>query len=131
MYVVDAASWYFAVYGAVIAWRMSPKRLAQRSWRTDIRFHGQRHDKVGPGGIARANPDGTQVHIPWASIDHIRETEHAFHLLGRGGYTLAVLLKRGLDSPDLIPALREFLNHSAGGQLASASPGTAAGASQP
>ncbi len=42
--------------------------------------------------------------IPWATIDRIGETRHAFHLIDHQGVIRNALPKRGLPSPDLIPA---------------------------
>lgn len=112
LYVVDAAIWVFVARGAVAVWRMSPKRLARRVWRSNSQLHGRHQDQVGPGGITWIAPDGTQESTPWADIDYIHETENHFHLIDHHGATLSTLPKRGLPSPGLIPALREFLNHS-------------------
>lgn len=127
MYVVDAAIWFSVTYCGVIVWRLSPKRLARRAWRSNTQLHGRRHDEVGLGSISCTTPDGIQIAIPWANIDHIRETENAFHLINHRGATLTTLPKRGLSSPDLIPALREFLNRSVNGQPPTADPDPAAG----
>jgi len=113
MYVVDGAIWGGLVaYQARIVWRLSPKRLARRTWRIHAALHGRHSDEVGPDGVTCTAPDGTQVFIPWATIDRIGETGHAFHLIDHQGAVRNALPKRGLPSPDLIPALREFLNRS-------------------
>jgi hypothetical protein len=131
MFPVDVGSWFVAVYRGYIVWRLSPKRLARRAWRNNTQLHGRHHDEVGPGGITWTAPDGTQMLIPWASIDHIRETEHAFHLIDHRGAVRNALPKRGLPSPGLIPALREFLNRSVDGQPPTAAQDSAAGESKP
>lgn len=131
MYIVDAAVWFFVICCGVTVWRLSPKRLARRTWRSNTQLHGCHHDEVGPGGINCTAPDGIQMLIPWASIDYIRETEHAFHLIDHRGATRNTLPKRGLPSPDLILALREFLNRSVDGQSLTAAPDSAAGESKP
>jgi hypothetical protein len=131
MYVVDAVIWFFVVYCGSIIWRLSPNRLARRAWRINTQLHGRHHDEVGPGGITCTAPDGTQMLIPWASIDHIRETEDAFHLIDDRGAVRNTLPKRGLPSPDLIPALREFLNRSVDRQPPTAAPDPAARESKP
>jgi hypothetical protein len=130
MYVVDAVIWFLVVSWGRIVWRLSPKRLARRTWRINVQLHGRHHDEVGPGGMTCTAADGTQVLIPWASIDRIRETEHAFHLIDHRGAVRDALPKRGLPSPDLIPALREFLNRSVDGQPPTAAPDSAAGESE-
>lgn len=112
MYVVDVVLWFFVAKGAVVTWRLSPKRLARRVWRSNPQIRGSHHAEVEPGGISHARPDGTQMSSPWANIDRIRETESAFHLVNRRGATWSTLPKRGLADPDMVPALREFLNHS-------------------
>jgi hypothetical protein len=120
MYVVDAGIWFFVAYGAVIAWRLSPKRLARRAWRASPQLHGRCRAEVDAGGITVVAPDGTRTSTPWANIVHIRETEKAFYLRDRRDASRGVLPKRGLHSPDLTPALREFLNRSVNGQPSSA-----------
>jgi len=127
MYVVDAAIWFFVAYCGVIVWRLIPKRRARRAWRGNTHLRGRRHDEVGPGSISCTTPDGTQIVIPWTNIDYIRETGNSFHLINHRGVTLTTLPKRGLPSPDLIPALREFLNRSVKGQPSTAVPDSAAG----
>lgn len=116
MYVVNAAIWFFVIYCAVAAWHLKPKRLTLRFWRRNPQYHGIHRDEVSSSGITAVAPDGTQVSTPWASIAQIRETEKAFHLLDQHDAIRCVLPKRGLPSPDLIPALREFLNRSINGQ---------------
>jgi YcxB-like protein len=127
MYVVDATIWLFVINGAIIVWRLSPKRLVRRAWRSSTQLHGRHHDEVGPGGITYTQPDGLQIVTPWNRFDYIRETEHAFHLIDHRGATQTTLPKRGLPSPDLIPALREFLNRSVNGQLSTAASDSAVG----
>lgn len=112
MHVVDVVIWFFVAKGAVAAWRLSPKRLARRIWRSNPQVRGSHHTEVGSRGISHIGPDGTQISTPWANIDRIRETENAFHLVNRRGATFGTLPKRGLADPDLVPALREFLYHS-------------------
>jgi YcxB-like protein len=131
IYVVDVVLWGIVFWGSFIIWRLSPKGLARRGWRVSVRLHGRHHDKVGPRGIASTEPDGTQALIPWTSIDRIRETKRAFHLIDHHGAVRVALPKRGLDSPDLLPALREFLIHSTGGQPLAVTPGAAAGEPMP
>jgi hypothetical protein len=112
MYVVDVVIWTLVANWASIIWRLSPRRLARRFWNSNVQLHGRHHDRVDPDGIAYTAPDGTQVRIPWPSIDNVRETERSFLLIDHRGDVRICLPKRGLSSPDLIPALREFLNHS-------------------
>jgi hypothetical protein len=116
MYVVDAAGWLFVAYGAVIAWKLSPKRVALSVWRSDSRLHGWHRDEVGSGGLTSIAPDGTQVSTPWATMASMKETDTAFHLVDSQGAVRITLPKRGLPSPDLIPALREYLKQSVGRQ---------------
>jgi hypothetical protein len=63
---------------------------------------------------------------PWATIDQVRETTRAFRLHGHSGHVRGVLPKRGLESPDLLPALRTFLNHAVAGQPPAAAASTRA-----
>ncbi len=114
MYVVGAVIWLFVALCAVTAWRLSPKRLARRTWRASPQLHGRHRDEVGSGGVTTVQPDGIQTSIPWANIGSIRETEKVFDLLDHRGATRVILPKRGLPRPDL-PALREFLHRSVNG----------------
>jgi hypothetical protein len=116
MYVVDGVIWGGVVAYLAHVWRLSPKRLARRAWRIHAEVHGRHRDEVGPDGARCTAPDGTQMFIPWATIDRIGETGHAFHLIDHRGAVRNALPKRGLPSPDLIPALREFLNRSVSAQ---------------
>ena len=94
--------------GSFIIWHLGTKRLARCAWRASARLHGRHQDKLGPGGIASTEPDGTQALVPWASIDRIRETKRDFHLIDYHGAVRVALPKRGLGNPDLLPALREL-----------------------
>jgi len=116
MYVVDGVMWGLVAYWARIVWWLSPERLGRRAWRIQDELHGRHRDEVGPDGVSCTAPDGTRMLIPWASIDRIGETGHAFHLIDHRGAVRTALPKRGLPSPDLIPAFREFLNRSVGAQ---------------
>ena len=87
-----------------------------RAWRAHAAIHGRHRDEVGPDGVRCTAPDGTQMFIPWATIDRIGETRHAFHLIDHQGVIRNALPKRGLPSPGLIPALRDFLNRSVNAQ---------------
>lgn len=116
MYVVDAVIWGLVAYWGYISWRLSPKRLARRSWRSNVQLHGRHHDQVGPNGMTYTASDGTQVLIPWTAIDDVRETKRSFLLIDHRGEVRNSLPKRGLSSPDLIPGLREFLNRFIHGQ---------------
>jgi hypothetical protein len=116
MYVVDAVIWLGVALCAVTVWRLSPKRLARRTWRASLQLHGRHRDEVGSGGVTTIQPDGTQTSIPWANFGSIRETEKVFELLDHRSATWVILPKRGLPRPDLIPALREFLHRSVNGR---------------
>ena len=116
VYAVDAVTWCLVILAASRAWRLSPKGRARAIWRTAPQLQGHHHDVVDNHGITSTAPDGTQVFIPWAGFARVRETEHGFHLLDDTGDVRGSLPKRGLDSPDLIPALRDMLNRSVGGQ---------------
>lgn len=122
MYVVCVILWYFAVKFVLVSWRMSPKRIARRAWRKYSRIRGIHRDEVGSDGVSDTEPDGTQTIIPWARIDDIRETGNNFCLVDHHGSVVCVLPKRGLSTPDLVPALREFLNHSVYGKSGDITP---------
>jgi hypothetical protein len=116
IYVVDATMWGLAAFPSLLVWRLSPRRLARRYWDDNVGRHGRYHDEVGPGGLVARAPDGSQVSVPWAAIVRVDETDRAFSAVDYDDQVRIVLPKRGLASPDLVPALREFLNNSAGGQ---------------
>lgn len=61
-------------------------------------------------------PDGVQTFMPWTKLVTFRECDRAFTLLDHKGHALGQLPKRGLPSTDLIPVLRDYLNHSIGKQ---------------
>jgi hypothetical protein len=60
-------------------------------------------------------------------LNRIRETSGAFHLLDANGRVRVALPKRGLERPDQLPALREYLNRVVNGQPPAAPASTAAG----
>lgn len=131
MYPVDVVSWLLALSCAEVTWRLSPKRLARRTLRTHPEFQGSHRDEVDPGGVTSIAPDGTKAFTPWPVLVRVSETKHAFHLLDHTGGARHGLPKRGLPSPDLIPALREFLNHSVSEPPPTTAPGPAAAGSRP
>jgi hypothetical protein len=122
MVAVDIVIWALVVLWGSSAWRLSPKRLARRVWRASPEIHGRNHDEIDSRGVTWTGPDGAQIFQPWTNLVGVRETEHAFQLQGDNGTVLAALPKRGLHSPDLIPAFREYLNRSVGGQPPAAAP---------
>jgi YcxB-like protein len=120
MVASDIVIWALVVLQASSAWRLSPKRLARRVWRASPQLHGRHYDVIDSRGVTWIAPDGTQTFRPWTSLVRVRETEYAFYLQDGNGDVQATLPKRGLHSPDLIPALREFLARSVGGQSSAA-----------
>ena len=75
-------------------------------------FQGRTRAQLGATGIRTISASGTEAFHPWATIDQVRETAHAFHLLDHNGRARAILPKRALESPDLLPALRTFLKQA-------------------
>ncbi len=116
IYVVTVGVWGGVVYSGFVLWRLSPSRLARRTWDESPSLRGRHHENVGPSGIFATAPDGRQALTPWSVFDRVTETGIAFNLFDRDDHMRSVLPKRGLASPDLIPALREFLHHSVDGQ---------------
>jgi RimJ/RimL family protein N-acetyltransferase len=116
LYVIDAFGWLVVVSMAGVTMRLSPKLMARRTWSARPESHGRYLEDVGPRGVASLAPDGTQTYTPWSALAGMRETKDAFCLLGHDGAVHVVLPGRGLEDPQLIPALREFLNHSVNGQ---------------
>lgn len=115
-YLVAASTWILVARSGWKVWRLSPRRLARRHWDINVQLHGRHHDEIGPGGVITRAPDGTQAFTPWAVIASIDENDRAFSAVDHDDRVRVILPKRGLASPDLIPPLREFLDHSAGGQ---------------
>lgn len=97
------------------SWRLMPKQLVLNAWQANPRLHGRHHGQIDSQGVVSTVANGVKTFVPWSSLVGVRETEHAFNLLDHHG-VLVSLPKRGLHSADLIPALREFLNHSVSGQ---------------
>ena len=97
---------------AIRLWRLSPEWIARATLRTNPQLNGRHREEISPDGVTTIEPNGTTLFIPWAAIAGIHESERAFHLLGIDGALKATLPKRGLDHPDLIPALHEFLDDS-------------------
>jgi len=126
MYGIDVVTWLLAGVMGIAAWRLSPNRLARRAWRKSPRDHGRHRDELSPAGVTSISPDGSEHFSPWTTLARVLETNNAFHLLTDDESFRHELPKRGLPSPDLIPALREFLNHSVGRQPPAAAQSTAA-----
>jgi hypothetical protein len=122
VYPIDGVIWGAVAAWTRIAWRLGPKQLARRAFRGTPRLHGRHCEKIDSRGVIWIAPDGVQTFIPWSGLRRVRETEHAFMLEDNVGAVLSTLPKRGLQSPDLIPALREFLSCSVGGQPPAATP---------
>jgi hypothetical protein len=116
IYGVTVIAWGGVVYSGFVLWRLSPSRLARRTWDENPSLHGRHHENVGPSGVFATAPDGSQTLTPWSVFDRVTETGIAFNLFDHDDRVRCVLPKRGLASPDLIPALRKFLRHSVDGQ---------------
>jgi len=112
IYVADLALWLVTAFLAWAAWQRSPEMLARAAIKKTPEFQGRTRAQVETSGISAISVNGTEVFHPWATIDQVRETTRAFHLLDPGGRVLAILPKRALDSPDLLPALRTFLKQA-------------------
>lgn len=131
MYAVDLALWLVTAAIALAAWRRSARRMAWVAIQKTSEYQGRSRDQVETGGIRSISANGTEVFYPWATIGRVRETTRAFHLLDHNGQVRGVLPKRGLESPDLLPALRTFLNHAVAGRPPVAAANTTADGSQP
>jgi hypothetical protein len=105
--------------------------LARAAIKKTPEFQGRTRAQVETSGIRAIPVNGTEVFYAWATIDQVRETTRAFHLLDLGGRVLAILPKRALDSPDLLPALRTFLKQAVAQQPPAAAASTTADESQP
>jgi len=131
IYVADLALLLLTAFLAWAAWQRSPGRLAQVVIKRTPAFQGRTRDQLETGGIRTISANGTEVFHPWATIDQVRETTRAFHLLDYNGRARAILPKRALDSPDLLPALRAFLTQALAQRPPAATASTAADKSQP
>ena len=106
IYVVDLVLWGLVIWGSFI--HLAPGHETTRQ----ARLAGQCPAPRPPPRQAR--PRG-----------------HSLHLIDYHGAVRVALPKRGLGNPDLLPALREFLIRSTGGQSLAATLGTAAGEPRP
>jgi hypothetical protein len=113
------------------AWQRSPERLARVAIQKTPEFQGRTRDQVETSGIRAISASGTEVFHSWATIDRVRETTRAFHLLDHNGRVRAILPKRALESSDLLPALRTFLKQAVAQQPPAATASTASDGSQP
>lgn len=123
MGAADTVIWLSAILAARASWRLSPRWLARRNWHANTEFPGRHQDEVGARGVTITAPNGIEIFIPWTVIARVRETKNAFYLLDESGRARAALPKRGLRSPDLIPALRAFLNNTVSAKPSAAAPG--------
>jgi hypothetical protein len=130
LYVADLALWLVTAFLAWAAWQHSPEMLARAAIKKTPQFRGRTRAQVETSGITAITVSGTEVFHPWATIDRVRETTRAFHLLDLDGRVLAILPKRALGSPDLLSALRTFLKQAVA-QRPPAAASTAADESQP
>lgn len=112
MYAADLAAWLLAVWGIIWVVGLSPGRMAQRVWRALPEFRGRHRDEVTDLGVTSIAPDATQAFTPWSAVTGIRETDRSFQLLGETGRVRHELPKRGLQNPDLISPLRQFMHQA-------------------
>jgi hypothetical protein len=105
--------------------------LARAAIKKTPEFQRATRAQVETSGIRAISVDGAEVFHPWATIDQVWETTRAFHLLDLDGRVLAILPKRALDSPDLLPALRSFLKQAVAQRPPAAAASTTADESQP
>ena len=131
IYVADLALWLLTAFLAWAAWQRSPGRLAQVVIKQTPAFQGQTRAQLETTGIRTISASGAEAFHPWATIGQARETAHAFHLLDQNGRARAILPKRALDSPDLLPALRTFLAQALAERPPAGPASTAAHESQP
>lgn len=130
MYAVDLLLWLLTAWIAVTAWRHSAGRLARVAIQKRPEYQGRIHDHVETGGFRSIYANGTEIFFPWATIHRVRETTHTFQLLDHDDQVRGVLPKRGLQSPELLPALHTFLNHAVAGQPPTAAASATAGEPQ-
>lgn len=126
IYVADLTLWLVTAFLVHRAWQRSPGRLAEVAIKKTPEFQGPTRNQVETSGIRAVSANGTEAFHPWATIDQVRETTRAFHLLDHNGRVQAILPKRALDSPDLLLALRTFLEQALEQQPAAATASTAA-----
>jgi hypothetical protein len=131
IYVADLALWLVTTFLAWAAWQHSPEMLTRAAINKTPEFQGRTRAQIETTGIRVIPANGTEVFHPWTTIDQVRETTRAFHLLDLDGRVLAILPKRALDSPDLLPALRTFLKQAVAQQPPAAAASTTANESQP
>lgn len=114
MYPTAFVSWLLAItyLGGVV--RRSPKRIARRTLRQNPAQNGRHRDEVSDRGITWTGPDGAEVFTPWSALTRFAESDDYFYVYDQTQDVRNVLPKRGLRSPDLIPALREFLSQALG-----------------
>lgn len=58
-------------------------KLAQVVIKKPLEFQGRTCDQVEAGGIRAISANGTELFYPWATVDQVRETARAFHLVDR------------------------------------------------
>ena len=117
MYVADLVSWLLAAWGIMWVVRLSPARMTQRAWRSRPEFQGRHHDEVTELGVTSISPDASEAFTPWSAVTGIRETDHYFQLLDDHDRVRHELPKRGLQSPDLISPLRQFMQQAVSAPL--------------
>lgn len=109
MYTVDLAFWLVAAVSLWRAVRRSPRRMARRSVRDRPDAFGRNREEVSDRGITWIAADGAEAFTPWSVLTSFRESADYFYVYDKRGTVRGSLPKRGLPSPDRVPALRDYL----------------------
>jgi len=131
MYVAGGVLVLRFLYALRTMWRLSPQRWARRAYGRSPDRHRRNLDLVGQRGVISIEPDGNRQAIPWSAVAKVEETGETFRLIDRHGVVREVLFKRAVPRPDLVPALRDFIDRSVASSRAAAGPVTDSAASRP
>jgi hypothetical protein len=112
MYTADLVCWLIAAASFWGVVRRSPRWLARRNLRHRPDMFGPNHDEISDRGITWTAPDGAEVFTPWSVLASYREGADYFYIYDKNGTMRSELPKRGLSSPELIPALRDYLSRA-------------------
>jgi hypothetical protein len=122
MYVAGSVFVLHFLHSLAKMWRLSPRRYARRAFQRSVERHGTNVDLVQPPGVIAIEPDGDRHGIPWSAVDKVEETDDTFRLVDRHGVVRKVLFKRAVPRPDLVPALRDFIESSVAASRAATRP---------
>jgi hypothetical protein len=99
-----------ALWSAIRAWRLSPRRQAGHALARGVWQRGPHKYELAAEGVTWQAPDGSIVFLPWSVLTGVRETSRLFLLLDqRGRHVRGFIPKHGIDDPVREAEIGRFL----------------------